>query len=287
MTVSVPTDKRFRRRTQLRPSKRRRVFTARWRRVLKVSAIFVIVLFVGYQIKVFVLQMPVLSIDRVIVRGNVHLSTDEALSLVDGLHGENIFRTDLEQCRNALLASPWVKDATLRIVIPSTIKISISERVPMALGRIDGHLYLIDDQARLIAEYGTEYTHFDLPVIDGLLRETSNGQVVIDDQRSHLTMRVMNDLETQPRIVGRVSQIDVSNPSNVVVILDDDEALIHLGVNQFAERLRSYLEMVTALREKVPHIDYVDLRFGNRVYVRPCRTRGRLKCATVNCRTCL
>ena len=274
MTVSVPTDKRFRRRTQLRPSKRRRVFTARWWRVLKVSAIFVIVLFVGYQIKVFVLQMPVLSIDRVIVRGNVHLSTDEALSLVDGLHGENIFRTDLEQWRNALLASPWVKDATLRIVIPSTIKISISERVPMALGRIDGHLYLIDDQARLIAEYGTEYTHFDLPVIDGLLRETSNGQVVIDDQRSHLTMRVMNDLETQPRIVGRVSQIDVSNPSNVVVILDDDEALIHLGVNQFAERLRSYLEMVTALREKVPHIDYVDLRFGNRVYVRPVGLEG-------------
>ena len=274
MTVSVPTDKRFRRRTQLRPSKRRRVFTARWWRVLKVSAIFVIVLFVGYQIKVFVLQMPVLSIDRVIVRGNVHLSTDEALSLVDGLHGENIFRTDLEQWRNALLASPWVKDATLRIVIPSTIKISISERVPMALGRIDGHLYLIDDQARLIAEYGTEYTHFDLPVIDGLLRETSNGQVVIDDQRSHLTMRVMNDLETQPRIVGRVSQIDVSNPSNVVVILDDDEALIHLGVNQFAERLRSYLEMVMALREKVPHIDYVDLRFGNRVYVRPVGLEG-------------
>ena len=274
MTVSVPTDKRFRRRTQLRPIKRRRVFTARWRRVLKVSAIFVVVLFVGYQIKVFVLQMPVLSIDRVIVRGNVHLSTDEALSLVDELHGENIFRTDLEQWRNALLASPWVKDATLRIVIPSTIKISISERVPMALGRIDGHLYLIDDQARLIAEYGAEYTHFDLPVIDGLLHETSNGQVVIDDQRSHLTMRVMNDLETQPRIVGRVSQIDVSNPSNVVVILDDDEALIHLGVNQFAERLRSYLEMVTALREKVPHIDYVDLRFGNRVYVRPVGLEG-------------
>lgn len=274
MTVSVPTDKRFRRRTQLRPIKRRHVFTARWRRVLKVSAIFVIVLFVGYQIKVFVLQMPVLSIDRVIVRGNVHLSTDEALSLVDGLHGENIFITDLEQWRNALLASPWVKDATLRTVIPSTIKIAISERVPMALGRIDGHLYLIDDQARLIAEHGTEYTHFDLPVIDGLLHETSNGQIVIDDQRSHLTMRVMNDLETQPRIVGRISQIDVSNPSNVVVILDDDEALIHLGVNQFAERLRSYLEMVMALREKVPHIDYVDLRFGNRVYVRPVGLEG-------------
>lgn len=274
MTVRAPTDKRFRRRTQLRPIKRRRAITARWWRALRVSAMFVIVLFVGYQIGVFVLQMPVLSIDRVIVRGNVHLSADEALTLVEGLHGENIFIADLEQWRNVLLASPWVKDVTLRTVIPSTIEITISERVPMALGRLDGHLYLIDDEARLIAEYGAEHTHFDLPVIDGLLHQTSSGPVVIDEQRSDLTRRVMNDLETQPRIVGRVSQIDVSNSSNVVVILDDDEALIHLGVNQFAERLRSYLEMVTALREKVPHIDYIDLRFGNRVYVRPVGLEG-------------
>ena len=274
MTVRVPTDNRFRRRPQLRPIKRRRVFTTRWRRVLKVSAIFVFVLFVGYGILAFVLQTPVLSIDRLIVQGNVHLSTDEALSLVDGLYGENILIVDLEQWRNALLASPWVKDATLRTVIPSTIEITISERVPMVLGRIDGHLYLIDDEARLITEYGAEYTHFDLPVIDGLLHQTSNGPGVIDDQRSHLTRRVMNDLETQPRVVGRVSQIDVSNPSKLVVMLDDDEALIYLGVYQFAERLQSYLEMFTALREKVPHIDYVDLRYGDRIYVHPVEREG-------------
>jgi len=274
MTVRLPTDNRFRRRTQLRPIKRRRVFTTRWRRVLKVSASFVFVLFVGYGIVAFVLQTPVLSIDRLIVHGNVHLSTEEALSLVDGLRGENIFLADLKQWRNALLASPWVKDVTLRTVIPSTIEITISERTPMALGRIDGHLFLIDDEARLIAEYGAEYAHFDLPVIDGLLHQTSNGPEAIDDQRSQLTMRVMNDLETQPRIVSRISQIDLSNPSNVVVILDDDEALIHLGVYQFADRLQSYLQMFTALREKVPHIDYVDLRFGDRVYVRPVRLEG-------------
>ncbi len=276
MTVRLPTDNRFRRRTQLRPIKRRRVFTTRWRRVLKVSASFVFVLFVGYGIVAFVLQTPVLSIDRLIVHGNVHLSTEEALSLVDGLRGENIFLADLKQWRNALLASPWVKDVTLRTVIPSTIEITISERTPMALGRIDGHLFLIDDEARVIAEYGAEYAHFDLPVIDGLLHQTSNGPEAIDDQRSQLTMRVMNDLETQPRIVSRISQIDLSNPSNVVVILDDDEALIHLGVYQFADRLQSYLQMFTALREKVPHIDYVDLRFGDRVYVRPVRLEGDL-----------
>ena len=53
------------------------------------------------------------------------------------------------------------------------------------------------------------------------------------------------------------------------MILKNDTALIRIGDDQFAERLQSYLDLVAALREKVPQIDYVDLRFGERVYVRP------------------
>jgi cell division septal protein FtsQ len=53
------------------------------------------------------------------------------------------------------------------------------------------------------------------------------------------------------------------------VLLDDDTAQLHLGEDRFVERLRSYLEVASALRERVPDIDYVDLRFEERVYVRP------------------
>ena len=57
-------------------------------------------------------------------------------------------------------------------------------------------------------------------------------------------------------------------------MLKDDTALVHIGDEQFVERLQSYLDLVPALRERVPEIDYVDLRFDERVYVRP-RSRGR------------
>ena len=48
----------------------------------------------------------------------------------------------------------------------------------------------------------------------------------------------------------------------------------HANDDQFVERLQSYLDLVAALREKVPQIDYVDLRFGERVYVRPQKRSG-------------
>ena len=54
-----------------------------------------------------------------------------------------------------------------------------------------------------------------------------------------------------------------------MVLLEGDGAQLHLGEERFVERLQSYLEVATALRERVPDIDYVDLRFDDRVYVKP------------------
>ena len=42
-------------------------------------------------------------------------------------------------------------------------------------------------------------------------------------------------------------------------------------LQKFLERLQSYVDLAPALRERVSEIDYVDLRFGERVYVRPAK----------------
>ena len=70
---------------------------------------------------------------------------------------------------------------------------------------------------------------------------------------------------------AQISQIDVSDSRNAVVLLEGDSTLIRLGNERFVERLQSYHELAPALRERVPAIDYVDLRFDERVYVRPAR----------------
>jgi cell division septal protein FtsQ len=66
-----------------------------------------------------------------------------------------------------------------------------------------------------------------------------------------------------------VSQIDVADLHNAAVILTGDPAVIQLGEDQFLPRLQGYLELAPALRERVADIDYVDLRFDDRIYVRP------------------
>ena len=55
-------------------------------------------------------------------------------------------------------------------------------------------------------------------------------------------------------------------------MFDHDPVWLHLGEDRFVERLNRYLELVPTLQERFVDIDYVDLRFGERVFV---RSRGR------------
>jgi cell division septal protein FtsQ len=139
----------------------------------------------------------------------------------------------------------------------------------MGIGRIGDALYLIDQRGAIIDEFGPNYADFDLPIIDGLSAGPHAGGALIDDARAALAAKLLASVRDHPGLARRVSQIDVSDLRDVVVILKGDTAMVRIGVDQFAERLQSYIDLSPALREKVPDIDYVDLRFDERVYVRP------------------
>ena len=268
MGVRAPTDKRFRR-SRVRPARRPRDWKLRWWNAFRAVVVLSLVGYAAYRAAHLVLNAPALSIDRVEVQGNTRLSTGEVLALVDGLRGQNILTARLHEWRSRLVTSPWVKDAALRKIVPSTVEIVVSERMPVGLGRAGSRLYLVNERGAVIDEYGPQYADFDLPIIDGLIELVEGGPPMIDGGRAALARRVLADLSDRPDLARRVSQLDVTDPYNVVVLLDGDGALLHLGNERFADRLHAYLEMAAALRQRVPVIDYVDLRFGERVYVGP------------------
>jgi cell division septal protein FtsQ len=267
VTVKATADKRFRR-AQVKPPRRRGWRTAWTWRMGRAAAIGVLVLYGSYRAYGLTFAAPGLRVSRIVVRGNARLSTGEVLSLVDGLRGTSILRADLDGWRRRLRTSPWVADAALRRVLPSTIEVRILERTPLALGRINGALYLIDRLGTIVDEYGPHYAEFDLPIVDGLAAAPKDGALV-DEARARLAARVIDAVARRRDIARQLSQIDVTDAHDAVVILEGDSALLHLGEEQFLERLQSYIDLAPALRARVPGIDYVDLRFDERVYVRP------------------
>jgi len=53
------------------------------------------------------------------------------------------------------------------------------------------------------------------------------------------------------------------------VILSGEPAVIYVGDDRFAQRLQAYVELSETLHARVLAIDYSDLRFDGRIFVRP------------------
>ena len=268
--VTAPADKRFRR-AHVKPSRKRSGWRYwRWRGALAAVAIG-FSLYSAHRAAAIITALDMFQIDRVVVRGNQRLSSGEVIGLLDGLKGQSILSVNLERWRDAVLASPWVADVSLRRTLPSTVDVVVHERAPLGIGRINAALYLVDDRGTVIDEYGPMYADLDLPIIDGLSAAGAGESANV--YRAALAHRLLDSLRVRS-MAGQISQIDVSDARNAVVLLDGDPTLLRLGNERFVERLQSYFELAPALREQVPAIDYVDLRFDERVYVRPAPKAG-------------
>lgn len=266
--VAAPADKRFRR-AQVKPARKRQVNGRYAWIAVRLVVVLGLAAYGGWRATALLLGAPALQVSRISVRGNERLSQGEVVALVEGLRGENILTVDLDDWQSRLLASPWVEEAQLRRVLPSRIDVTVRERRPIGVARLSGSLYLVDGSGVVIDEFGPNYADFDLPVIDGLAAVPGDGTSAVDEPRARLAARLIEALDSRPDIAGRVSQIDVADVHDAVVILEGDTVMLRLGEDDFVERIQEYLDLAPALRERVEEIDYVDLRFDERLYVRP------------------
>lgn len=268
--LPAPADKRFRR-AQVRPTGHRGQL---WRRVtlaVKTGGMLLVLGLAAWRVVTLVTESPTFQVAHIALHGADRLSRGEAMALVGDLRGRNILAIGLEEGRQRLMTSPWVEDAVVRRVLPNTLDIVIRERTPMGIARIGRDLYLVDQHGTVIDEFGPAYADLDLPIIDGLAQPPRDGPPVVDQGRTALVARLLADVASQETIAARVSQIDVRDARDAVVLLDGDTVMLRLGDRDFAARLQDYLDVATALKDRMSAIDTVDLRFGERMYVRPGR----------------
>lgn len=270
--VAVSADRRFHR-AHVKPARRRGI----WRTVAIAAVKYALLVAAGVfgvsWVTTFARQSPMLQVAQIRTSGNQRVTPDEIRGLLSGIGGENILLTDLDTWRTRLLASPWIAEASLRRALPSTIEVTVRERTPVALGRMGGQLFLVDERGAVIDKYQPSHANLDLPIVDGFSGKEADAAA--DAAKGALAARVILSLRQKPEVANRLSQVDVSDVHNASVLLTDDPAELRVGDDRFLARVESYLALASALRERVADIDYVDLRFDGRVYVRPAGKAGK------------
>jgi cell division septal protein FtsQ len=213
--------------------------------------------------------------------GSLHADKQSLEKSIRKSFPRNLLQIDLEQLRGRIEEDCWTKRAEIRRVLPSEIIITIEERVPSVILELRGELMLADDEGILLDEYAAKYGKLDVPVFKGLLGENPGGyrqQQEENSERVKLGRKMLSELEQgSPAFSKSISEVDLSDKSDVRVLLLDDSAEIHMGDREFLKRFRTLMSNMPQYQElklQYNEIASVDLRFDGQIIYRPHRSSG-------------
>jgi cell division protein FtsQ len=209
-----------------------------------------------------------LEIDRILVEGNERLSEGEILELIEVAAATSILSLDLDETRQKLLRSAWVKDVELKRMLPATLTLEIVERTPVAVAALS-ELYLIAEDGTILDQLPPFYDMGKLVLVRGLADE--EGRVSAD--RAALAGRLAEALLEDERLSLWISEIDVAGGADSVTLrLRDSPLSILVSEGSMMPRLNEVAPLLAGLGERLPGMEVLDLRFQNRVYVRLTQT---------------
>jgi len=226
--------------------------------VLGASLVGLLSLWMGYS---KVMASERLKVARVDVHGGHFLSEGEVRELLGPAVGENILSLNIESLKVRLRGSPWVAEATVRRTLPDTLRVEITERIPLALAEVD-RLYLMDGDGTLIEIYGPRTAGFDLPIVRGL-----NG--IDAETRRDRARRAGALLADLSDLGSEISEVSVEETGDLRLVLRGAGEVVLLRGPPYRKKLEGFLTLRQDLTERCPRSEYFDLRFRDRIFVKP------------------
>ncbi|HEV7768809.1 MAG TPA: FtsQ-type POTRA domain-containing protein [Thermoanaerobaculia bacterium] len=171
--------------------------------------------------------------------------------------GLNLFQIDIERVQGDLGGLGWVRRIDIEKKLPDTLRIKISERVPVALVRTGERLLYVDEEGTAFAELNASVGDGDLPLIS----EAYGPELI-------RTVALLRDLQSRDReLYSRVSEVWPIPPRGFAMYDRQIGAVIYANAEDVVAKWRNLYSVLHA--ENNPKIEYADLRFADRVIVKP------------------
>jgi cell division protein FtsQ len=211
---------------------------------------------------VYLVSLPLRDsfvVHRIVMTGNEHLSEEELTALAGIKKGENILTLSTGGIYARMMESPWLRSVAVRKELPDVLHILIKEAEPFALLDMKGHLFIVDDGGKMLEELRDSQVPF-LPIISA------------DPFRKKEAFSEAISLVRAVKVTGMLARKDhieiiAREPEEITMNLDG--TVVKVGVGEYEEKLKRLLELEEEIKKRQIPVDYIDLRFANRVIVKP------------------
>lgn len=174
--------------------------------------------------------------------------------------GLNLFQIDIDRVQQDFRGLGWVRRIDIEKKLPDTLRINITERVPVAIARAGERLLYVDEEGNGFADLTPRVGDDELPVITD-----AHGPELAR------TVAMLRQLQTSDReLYSRVSEVWPIPPRGFALFDRELNAVVYANGDDVVEKWRGLYAVLQA--ENNPKIEYADLRFADRVIVKPLET---------------
>lgn len=243
------------------------------KRRVKIIRIIYAIIFVLLAQSIF--QAPFLSLRKIELVGNSFYQEPEVKQYIQSnlnikkwllFQNNNFFLFDSAKLKDQLIAQYNLSDARVSKVFPNKIKIELIEKTSQFIWKKNGNYYLLDAKGQ----------------VNGQINEINEKYVILEDSRSYQPENNQNIFrDDEIELIQVILATWADKLSNMVKIkainIGDDWANFEIRTNlpylvkinpqdKSNEQMEKYHSILIAGNVVGTDINYIDLRFGEKVY---------------------
>jgi cell division septal protein FtsQ len=201
------------------------------------------------------------AVSQLEVVGITHTPAPSVRSILDRYSGANLFRLDISRLQQEMQMLPWIASVAIEKELPSTLRIHVAERTPVALVERKGTLSYADSTGRVFAQLTPEVGNAELP----LIRDAKASEIVRTIAFVEKLRRTRADLYT------RISEIEPVAPDGFRIFDRDLAVPVLVRERDAEEKWTALYRIASAERFQRADLEYADLRFDRRIVLKPRR----------------
>jgi len=205
----------------------------------------------------YVVFSPALALRTISVQGNALVSTAEIEAALEPLTGTPLTRISREQVADLLADQAPIEDVGIAAEPPSTLVVTVKERVPVAVLQTGSEFVLIDSEGRQLEHVGRR-GDAKLPLIDG------GAEAVNSEVFSSITA-VLAELPVS--ILSRLNSASASSVDSIQLSLSGEQKIFWGSAERSAEKAK-VLEAMLSLPATDPPVREFDVSTPDRPVTR-------------------
>ena len=198
--------------------------------------------------------------DTLNIHGNRILSVDSIRQYLNLNEGQSWFSLDPYLMSIQLRKHPWIEKVLVHRSPPLTIDVHLTESVPVAFLKTADKLFLLGKDYLILKNFQSSRS-WDLPIIvNRSFRNIVPGDILqpTELKRAFRLMSLLKENKILP--LGAISEINITDPFNIVLVTSPDGIKIIIGFENFENKLASLSHILPEISKSRNRIKYIDLR---------------------------